>query len=363
MKLRLILATAATVLTLLPVTAEAATPDDTRIQQVLDEMAGVGGLAARIVDGGQVRDFKAGVADPMNPAKPPVPDRARFRVGSTTKSFVATVVLQLVNEGRLDLDAPARGYFPHPLLKNRAITIRHLLNHTSGIPDYDGELYQDAKDIQDLLDRVRYTTYTLRDVLKLARKSTDDVPPFGSFGYANTNYTLLALVIERVTGRAYAEEVTRRVLRPLGLSDTYFPGTDPTIVGPHTEAYIPVGPDVPLANVTDWNPSAFNAAGELISTPADLAAFTQALLSGALLPAHLLRQMVTGAEWGLGIEFWKTSCGKDLFGHTGAAIGVYSMMFGTRDGSRQFAVAFTPGGSKGASMANAQKMVDAAFCS
>ncbi|WP_439680915.1 serine hydrolase domain-containing protein [Embleya sp. MST-111070] len=306
-------------------------------------------------DGNVVWRGSAGVRD--RDTKAPVRPDGRFRVGSTTKSPVAAVVLQLVGEGRLRLDDPIDAYLPGLRIPHgpagEPVRLRHLLNHTSGIPDYadDPALFPDFTNeaaVRTWLRTGRWQTRTARElsIVSLRRPMTT-TPGKDDFHYSNTNYLLAGMIIERVTGRTYAEEVERRILRPLGMHDTGFPGDSPELERPYAKAYLRNGGRV--FDVTRLNMSGAGASGQMISTTRDLARFDAALLSGKLLrPAELaeMKKTVRGGEdgYGLGLGNWPLTCAPDPWGLGGTAIGTRTGMYASPDGRTTVVVAFNPYG-------------------
>ncbi|GAB7035867.1 hypothetical protein JCM4914_73280 [Streptomyces platensis subsp. malvinus] len=227
-----------------------------------------------------------------------------FRTGSTTKNFIATSVLMLVAEGRIGLDAPADDYLPEFGL-DRRITVRMLLQHTSGIFNHTGELYEDgtfAPGIpmpygitgREWLDN-RFTTYRPEELVRLALSKPARCEPGADWSYSNTNYVLARLVIERVTGRSFAEELQRLVLGPLGMTGTVAPGTSPEIPEPHHHSYYRYeeAGQQKTVDITRQNPSWIAAGGDMISTTQDLHTYFSALMGGKLLPNELLAEMRT----------------------------------------------------------------------
>ncbi|MER7106528.1 serine hydrolase domain-containing protein [Streptomyces sp. NPDC000229] len=247
----------------------------------------------------------------------------RFRAGSITKTFVATVVLQLTTEGRLHLDDPVGRHLPGllPHEAGRRVTLRALLTHTSGLPDY--------ADVSSRLSPTARTT--AREAVRRALARTPG--PVGRYAYSNTNYVLLGLVIEQVTGRTYAAEASRRIISPLRLGGTSFPGARTALPPPHGRAYDAAGRDV-----TALDPRTADAAGELISTLDDLNRFYAALLSGRLLPAPQLRQLLdtrpANGPYGMGIYPHRLPCGTTVWGHNGHIKGSYVRTATTGDGRR-----------------------------
>ncbi|PZT76187.1 MULTISPECIES: serine hydrolase domain-containing protein [unclassified Streptomyces] len=247
----------------------------------------------------------------------------RFRAGSVTKSFVAAVVLQLAGEGRLRLTDPVERFLPGLVRGHgndgRRITLRALLDHTSGLYDYTDDV-------------------TARPLSALAavRTATAHRPAAapGTYAYSNTDYALLGLVVGRVTGHDYATEI-RRLIDPLRLTGTSLPGSRTTLPAPHGRAYSRTG-DGRLTDVTELDPRIAGAAGELISTLFDLNRFYAALLGGRLLKpaqlAALLDTTATHGVYGLGVYPERLSCGVTVWGHNGRIAGSYVRTAATRDG-------------------------------
>lgn len=266
----------------------------------------------------------AGTHRPVDPA-------GLFRAGSVTKTFTATVVLQLVAEGRLTLDDRVDRWLPGLLPDGDRITVRELLNHTSGLYDYTDAL--PLRPPTAFLP-IRYRTWTAPELLDLATAQPPLFPAGSAYHYSDTDFLVLGMLVERITGRSYGDEITRRIIRPLGLADTSLPGTDPRIPGSHAHNYIPDG-DGGVVDITEMNPSVMGSGGRLISSAADLDRFTAALLHGELLPPAQLKEMTTVAEpsqTGLGLETRTLSCGRTAYGHDGDALGSSTWTFATTDG-------------------------------
>jgi D-alanyl-D-alanine carboxypeptidase len=249
------------------------------------------------------------------------------RIGSLTKTFVATAVLQLVAERRVDLDAPVGTYLPGVLPGDlgQRTTVRMLLGHTSGIGDYPAGIFRTDADFA----ANQYRTWSPEELVAIGLAQPRTAEPGAAYHYSNTDYILVGLLVERVTGRTVAAEVGRRILRPLGLRDTLFPGRRPAIPGPHDHAYVQMA-DATVADFTDYDMSWGWAAGEMISTAHDVNVFYRALLAGRLLPAAQL----TAMETGLGLSSAQLPCGR-VFGHTGTVIGHSTYTYELADGSRQ----------------------------
>ncbi|WP_327678650.1 serine hydrolase domain-containing protein [Kitasatospora sp. NBC_00458] len=276
------------------------------------------------------------------------PDQ-RFRIASNTKSFVSTVLLQLEGEGRLSLDDSVEKWLPGVVRGNGndgdAITVRHLLNHTSGIYDPTDE----PEFFAPYLEHHEWGyVYTPREVIARAvRHAPSFERPGDGWAYSNTNYLLAGLVIEAVTHHSAPSEIHRRILAPLGLRNTSFPVTDPDIRGPHLHGYDLTGRDV-----TRFSPSYDWTAGAMISTVDDLARFHRALFGGRLLRPAQQRELLTtvqfgrGPAYGLGVQRREVACGTgpdakrvSTWATDGGGPGFTSMSLSTVDGERQLVLA------------------------
>ncbi|MEV5506165.1 serine hydrolase domain-containing protein [Streptomyces orinoci] len=295
---------------------------------------------------GPHRVVTSGVADLRT--KTSVKGDERFRAGSITKSFTASVVLQLVHEKKLRLDGTVQHYLPGLLPASYdKVTVAELLNFTSGLPSADdyGDLRKD-----------RYKTYGHWQLSKSHFNKPMLFKPGTEQHYANIDYNVLALLIEKVTGRSYEQEVRDRVIKPLGLKDTYSPGNGTEIRGRHTKGYQAVKDPrtgrTHLVDVTDWNMSYTWASGDLISTTADLERFMTALFKGRVVPQTELKLMFTvpkvkmhedgrtdttnakDAYYSSGLT--RVQIGKNTYvwGKTGGTMGYLSAFGATRDLSR-----------------------------
>ena len=320
---------------------------DRRSEPQLDRLVEVGIPGAQIDDDG--RTAARGVAD-LATGRPMRPGLA-FRIGSVTKSFTATVVLQLVAERRLRLEDRVGRWLPGILPYGGSVTIHELLQHTSGVPDY-WEAGPDPLNISFINDPgARARTYAPQELVARVAGEPPDFPAGTRVEYSNTNYVLLGLIVAAVTGKPLSWHVEHRVIRPLGLRDTRFPLTSRTLPRPFTRGYsllfdadgLPA--DGPMIDVTEYDPSALWAMGNIVSTPADLRRFYRALLGGRLLPAGLTALMKETrpnqtAEWpdgigmGLGLWSWDLPCGVRVYGHEGEVPGSNTWVFGTADGRR-----------------------------
>jgi len=314
-----------------------------------------------------------GVADLRT--RRPVPQAARFRIGSMTKMFTATVALQLVAEGRLDLDRPVQHYLPGLLPADYPeITVRHVLTYTSGL----NHVEVPHKTPEWFLVH-RYDTWAPGSQLDLSK------PPAFTPGtrqrYGNTDYIVAGLLIEKVTGRSWGAEVTRRIIRPLGLRGTSVPGTGVRIRGPHAHGYerVTTAHGVRWIDVTNANPSLQWAAASIISTADDLDRLLVALLRGRLVPAPQLELMLYPPKVAVydgdadpandraaidtaGLREFPVTPTLTLIGKTGDRPGYNSAIGATRDLSRRltYSVNTTHMGGR-EQPAVAQRIIAAAF--
>jgi D-alanyl-D-alanine carboxypeptidase len=292
---------------------------------------GVPGAFVLVRDGDRTRTAAAGYANLA--AQVGMTPEERFRAASITKLFVATITLQLVAERRLRLDDPVSHRLPGLLAGGTRITVRDLLAHRSGLAD--------VADDPDVLDGAR-STWPPRRLIALAAAQPRTAAPGGAFRYSSTNYLVLGLLIERVTGYTLATELRRRIIDRLGLADTSF--TPGRISGAHVHGYsLPAHQGVvdPAADPRDLEARSARwagAAGDLVSSASDLARFLGALLRGELLPPAQLRAMETvHSRYGLGLAVYRTPCGL-AWGHTGNLNGVLTIAWSRRDGRRQAVV-------------------------
>ncbi|WP_328944646.1 beta-lactamase family protein [Streptomyces sp. NBC_00250] len=321
--------------------------DHSATQQALQAAvdAGVPGVVAQARDG---RGAWTGTAGERR-------GNDRFRVGSITKTFVATVLLQLQAEGRLDLDDPVEKWLPGVVRGNghdgRKITVRQLLNHTSGVYSVTSDPGFQEKIFGPGFLEHRYDRWTPRQLVDIAMTHAPDFAPGTDWNYSNTNYVLAGMVVEKVTGRPYGKAVENRIIKPLKLRATSVPGTDVRMPKPSSPAWstLSVDPGAQVHDVSELSPTIAYAAGEMISDSNDLQTFYRALLKGRLLPKAEMREMTTtvpvspelpGAGYGLGLMKQKLSCGKEIWGHGGGIHGSSSEAQATRDGGHSLAMNF-----------------------
>ncbi|MFJ7293932.1 serine hydrolase domain-containing protein [Streptomyces collinus] len=297
--------------------------------------------------------------------------RDHYRIASISKTFVATVVLQLEAEGRLSLDDTVEKWLPGAVRGNghdgRRITIRQLLNHTSGIFDYleDPGFQQKYMTAAGFMKH-RFDEAAPEDLLAIAMANKPYFRPGTSFAYSNTNYLLAALVIEKATGNDYGDEIDRRIIAPLHLTSTSVPTTRVTLPRPAGRAYSKLARETtgPTYDVTELNPRLAYASGQMVSSSADLTRFYSALLGGRLLPREQLKEMRTTVEssretsrYGLGLVDRKLGCGVHVWGHDGGIYGSNSDVVTTEDGRHSLAVNFNGDWS-----GSTDAIIEAEFC-
>ncbi|MBF7732256.1 serine hydrolase domain-containing protein [Rhodococcus erythropolis] len=326
------------------------------IQSDLDGLtrSGVVGSIATLDDGTTTAVMTSGVPNRTNGDS--IGNNDRVRIGSVTKTFTASLVLQLVAEGKVDLDAPIEQHLPGLLhgsdmdgsdmdgsgTDGSAITVRQLLQHRSGLPEFAGEPGADEW-IAANEDR----TLTPSAAVAIALGKPAQFVPGTSFVYTNTNYIVLGMLVESVTGRSYADELQSRILDPLDLDDTYLPAAgERDIRGDHLTGYQDL--DGGLTDVSRTEPSIPWSAGAMVSTGTDLNAFWRALLDGQVVPAEQLAEMTTpqvgateaeGLGYGMGVGATELPCGVTYTGHSGGIYGYYTLSGATPD--RAFTVTLT----------------------
>jgi D-alanyl-D-alanine carboxypeptidase len=301
---------------------------------------GAPGYMARIDDGARVTTTTAGLAD--RATRRPLTGREQFEIGSNTKTFMATLALQLVDRRRLDLDAPVSKYLPGVVPNGKNITVRMLLNHTSGLFSYTSDpdfLPGLAKDPQHVV--------TERELLDVAFRHEPNFAPGQGWSYSNTNYTLIGMILQRRTGKTLPELVRERIARPLGLTRTYFADPRATNTGPgYAHGYAVKFGETPrtYTDVSDLPIGGWGgAAGAVISTQQELSRFFSAVLGGKLFSTEQLKQMKTavdlpagtGIEGGYGLGLFKivSPCGT-VWGHGGDTLGHHSTAVASADGRR-----------------------------
>ncbi|MFF2700982.1 serine hydrolase domain-containing protein [Streptomyces cyaneofuscatus] len=361
---------------LAPATSASAAPATIRTQTPAPDMAGIvaalesalangaPGAMARYSGPDGVRTRAVGVRDRETGAA--MDTRARFRVGSVSKTFSGVVLLQLVEERRLKLDAPVNTYL-EGLLPDDRITVRHLLSQRSGLADYTDAMFNETV---PGFEAVRNRVFSYRELLDLSLAEPRTTEPGGAYAYSNTNFVVVGMLIEKLTGRPVADAYQRRIIKPLGLRQTAYVHPDTRIKGTHVRGYLhPDEAGAPLVDSTEQTVSWAQSAGAVISSPADLNTFTSALMRGRLLSPATLEAMTTVTPtdgtntrfYGLGLRRYDLSCGTRVYGHTGTVQGYYTYAFSTRDGRRSLS-ALANTSNRGAANTALGGTLEAAFC-
>jgi D-alanyl-D-alanine carboxypeptidase len=309
------------------------TPDE-QLQQLLDQWRQRADVPAvtLAVEGPRRSRLVTASGTEERDGETPATASAQFRVASITKLFVATVVLQLVEEDRLRLDDQVAAYIPD-FRHARGVTIRQLLNHTSGIPDYTR-----TEHFHEGLLKNRDRVWSTDEMLALVADIRRDFAPGTDYLYCNTGYLLLGQVIDTVTGSTWAAEIRRRILDPLELRHTSIAGPEP-VAGGVLPGHADADMDGDVENVDAGGPwpsleSTEGPAGAIVSTAGDLAVFADALFRGRLLRSDTLQQMVAdgphhprNANYGLGVEISRPDYRLTAWGHGGFTLGFKSTLW------------------------------------
>ncbi|MEU8797242.1 serine hydrolase domain-containing protein [Spirillospora sp. NPDC048819] len=326
--------------------------DPAKLRVTLDatHAAGMYGVFSAARDGRTTWAGASGVADVRT--ERPVTPNMRQRVGSITKTFVATAVLQQVEEGRIALDAPVSRYLPR-LFQGRSgeqITVRMLLNHTSGIGDYVGSAFPSLNELSpESLDEHRFRDVSPEQLIEWGLNAPRTGMPGERWSYSNTNYIIAGRLLEKVTGTEAEKYIARNVIGKAGLKHTYFPSGS-WVQGPHSRMYESLYQHVePPRDYSTYDMSWAWTAGALVSTTADLNRFYRGLLTGELIGRDALAQMkrtvpVKNADgnvlmnYGLGLYALKMPCGT-FWGHDGAVFGAGTQSLTSDGGTRQVSFA------------------------
>ncbi|WP_102937384.1 serine hydrolase domain-containing protein [Streptomyces malaysiensis] len=371
-------ATALSCALLTGVTLNTAQADDETPSSILQAGAekgvsdGYPGVIGLIRNGDSTEYVHAGVGNIST--KTDADPKAKFRIASNTKTFTATVLLQLEGEGKLSLDDSVAKWLPDAVNANgydgSKITIRELLNHTSSLPDYAADAQLSGAYYNNTDPDKAWAPQQLVNIA--LRQHAPQSAPGEKFGYANTNYVLAGMVIKAVTGNEPGDEIQKRIIEPLNLNDTKF-ATDSSISGNYLHGYsysFLFG----MRDVTTSNVQIFSTAGAIVSTLDDMATFQRALMTGKLLAPEQLKELKTTVPEssdgstditaGLGIGRVKLSCGKVAWGHTGAVLGYYSEWLISEDGKTEVIHANTEdhmqSGTRG--QTDTHEAMEKAFC-
>jgi D-alanyl-D-alanine carboxypeptidase len=334
---RWLLATALAVAAATTSAAPAQAVDHSETQTLLTQYQGHAGPGAAVYAGDDTGNWTLTSGSASTTTNRPITATDHFRAGSQTKTFTAAVVLQLVDEGLVELDAPIEQYLPGVVTGDydgQAISVRQILQHTSGIArDATGAKAQSNG------------TYTLAELVRAGLAQPPRFAPGTSWGYSNVNYYLAGMLIESLTGQTVADAITARIIEPLNLTGTSFPQPgDRTLAAPYVPGYYGgrLGPFFYWYEKTfSIELSMYSTAGALTSTLTDLAAFYQALADGEVMSDESLAEMRatitapvgTGIDYGLGIIRMDLSCGGEAWGHVGdVATGHTTQTMVTDDG-------------------------------
>lgn len=331
-----------------------------RTQAALDEIVdqGTPGVIAQVRDGHGVWRGRAGFGDLSREHERST--REKFRIASVTKTFTAAVLLKLEAKGELSLDDSLDKWLPGVVsgegYRPEAITVRHLLNHTSGIFDYNMDEKFRAKYAGEEFDKNRHTKWAPTDLVDIALAHPPNFQPEqgsrpgkpGEWDYSDTNYILAGMIIEKVTGGTYKEAVECLLIKPLGLGGTRVPEESPRIPSPHARHYSTLfedGPHPKVYDVTEFSPTVAFSAGQMISTVGDVNTFLSQLLGGKLLPAEQQRELLDAVAvdgdkghggpqdlYGLGIRHFKLTEDCWAWGHGGMIPGSATRTMASADG-------------------------------
>jgi D-alanyl-D-alanine carboxypeptidase len=302
----------ATLLTLALFTAGyAQTLDKAKLDQFFDRLAeknkAMGSLTIA-KDGAVLYTRTIGYSQINGTEKKPLTAATRYRIGSITKMFTAAMIFQLVEEGKLKLTDTLEKFFPR-VPNAQKITIAQILAHRSGIHDSILD--------RDLRPSPKTNPITKDELLTLIAKGKPDFEPDAKHSYSNSGYTLLGLIVEKLTGKPYGEALEERIATKIGLKDTYIATGIIDVNKNEALTYMNIGDE--WKYVTETHPSILFSAGAIVSTPSDLAKFIQALFDLKLISQESLASMKTIRDGeGLGMEPF-TFAGKTFYGHTGGA--------------------------------------------
>lgn len=329
-------------------------PTGAQVQSALNELVAAGAPAVTAVIRGprSVERYSAGLANVR--AGTPVSTADHFRIGSVTKTFVATTVLRLVAQAKLSLSDTVQRWLPGLIPNGSQITIRELLNHSSGIADYCS--LPNYPTVCSPRGSAMTKPWTQQQLVQLGASAAPTFPPGQGWAYSNTGYVLLGMIIARVTGHTLTEELQRQIYRPLGLRQTSF-ATTTAVPRPYSHGYdVAANGSWPL-DLTKTTPTIAWGAGAMVSTLGNLTTFMQALMGARLFTRPLLRQMqaptplsLTGSQHSLGPQFgsygfglihftWAAACG--VYGNTGDFPGYGTVAMATAGGARGAALSIT----------------------
>lgn len=306
------------------------------------QQAGGVGVVARVTSGKRQWSRAVGTASPGTPAT----TDARFRAGSVSKQAIATLALQLVEDRVWTLDTRVGSVLPGLLPGKGRVTLRQLLSHTSGVPEFLLTVLADATSEQAFLDAIS-TPRTDRQLVRAALQQPWQFRPGTDYGYSNANYVVAGMMLEKATGLSVKQLVRQRIARPLGLREFTMAGS-PGLRAPALQETVSLeGQSVSTAS---FDPTLFSSAGSLVTTTRDLDRFERALNDGELLSRRSTRWMravqvpeTTPIPYGLGSYRLPDPCrpGQWLHGHDGGTYGTLTVAFSSADGRTRVVAAMT----------------------
>jgi CubicO group peptidase (beta-lactamase class C family) len=262
------------------------------------------------------------VGQPMTSAVP----LNQFRVGSITKNMIATSILKMEQDGLLSIEDPISMYLRSTLVTDTiassgTVLIRHLLNHTSGIANAGANNTCNMVVLGNLLG-----TYSLEYAINCGASQGELYAPGSGWTYSNTNYSILAMIIQNITGQPCSNYITQNIITPLNLTNTLIPTTN-QIVNPHMGCYWNLGT---WTDLTIINPSVYTGWADVVSTTEDLMTYYDSLLNGVIINTAQLNKMklidAAANGYGLGLDFY-TALSTPFFGHYGEVANTSGLFF------------------------------------
>lgn len=267
-----------------PIKGNTQTPGKEKLDQFLNRLAEKNmamGSLTMAKDGMIIYSKAIGYSQINGAVKKPLTEASRFRIASIGKTYTAVMIMQLVEEQKLDLNETLDKFFPQITNASR-ITIRQLLQHRSGIPDISRDLDPERNWANGI---------TKDEMLDLIARATPVFEPDTRQSYSNSGYFLLSMILEKLTGKSYTDVLTERITSRLGLADTYVESGFIDVNKNESLSYIFINEE--WKQVKEMHPGIAYGAGQIMSTPADMVRFIQALFDGKLVSEESLNQMKT----------------------------------------------------------------------
>jgi D-alanyl-D-alanine carboxypeptidase len=336
------------------------------LQRLVAATGGPPGAIATIYRDGRLTVLRAGRADVKRPGAPKPTDH--MRIASVAKAFNGAVALHLVSEGKLGLDDAIGQRLGGMPASWASVTVRQMLNHTSGLPDYT-----QSKGFAEQAKRDPRGFVSPQKIIGWVRKEPLEFAPGAKYEYSNTDNIVVGLIVEAVTGRSYGENLDEIVFKPAALSETSFP-TKPALPKPFIHGYVVEVGEPPTDVTTFLSPSGAWASGAIVSTPRDLNAFIRADLGLRFFSAAQQEEQmrfVPGGKSsppgpgqnsaGLALFRYKTKCGT-VYGHTGNFPGYVQWAAATADGSRAVTTSLNIPAPTGRLLAQLRRLQETAVC-